>query len=44
VDGTPVFCLPGSEHAAKLGIEEIVLPEAGHLVGLAQDGWRNEAE
>ncbi|MFD1585668.1 molybdenum cofactor biosynthesis protein B [Halorientalis brevis] len=34
-DGVPVFCLPGSENAAKLGIEKIVVPEAGHLVGLA---------
>jgi len=35
VDRAPVFCLPGSENAATLGTEEIVLPEAGHLVGLA---------
>jgi len=34
-DGVPVFCLPGSENAAKLGIEEIVVPEASHLAGLA---------
>ncbi|WP_251328205.1 MogA/MoaB family molybdenum cofactor biosynthesis protein [Haloplanus pelagicus] len=34
-DGTPVFCLPGSENAALLGAEEIVVPEAGHLSGLA---------
>jgi molybdenum cofactor biosynthesis protein B len=31
-----VFCLPGSENAARLGTEEIVLPEASHLVGLAR--------
>jgi molybdenum cofactor biosynthesis protein B len=34
-DGVPVFCLPGSENAAKLGSEEVVVPEIGHLVGLA---------
>jgi molybdenum cofactor biosynthesis protein B len=35
-DGVPVFCLPGSENAVRLGVEEIVVREAGHLVGLAQ--------
>jgi molybdenum cofactor biosynthesis protein B len=35
-DGVPVFCLPGSENAATLGAEEIVVPEAGHLAGLAR--------
>jgi len=35
VEGTLVFCLPGSEHAAELGTEEVILPEVGHLVGLA---------
>jgi molybdenum cofactor biosynthesis protein B len=35
VDGVPVFCLPGSEDAARLGAE-IVTEEAGHLAGLAQ--------
>lgn len=35
VDGVPVFSLPGSENAARLGIDELVLPEAGHIVGLA---------
>lgn len=34
-DGVPVFCLPGSENAVELGTTEIVLPEAGHLAGLA---------
>lgn len=32
---TPVFCLPGSENAVRLGLEEIILPEIGHLAGLA---------
>jgi molybdenum cofactor biosynthesis protein B len=29
-----VFCLPGSENAARLGAEEIIVPEAPHLAGL----------
>ncbi|PSP56120.1 molybdenum cofactor biosynthesis protein B [Halobacteriales archaeon QS_1_67_19] len=33
--GTVVFCLPGSENAARLGVEEIIVAEAGHLAGLA---------
>jgi len=37
-DGVPVFCLPGSEHAAALGSEDVVVPEIGHLVGLASRG------
>jgi len=40
-DGVPVFCLPGSENAARLGTEEIIVEEAGHLAGLAH---REEAE
>ncbi|WP_134670131.1 MogA/MoaB family molybdenum cofactor biosynthesis protein [Halorussus marinus] len=34
-EGTPVFCLPGSENAARLGAEEIIVEEAGHLAGLS---------
>jgi molybdenum cofactor biosynthesis protein B len=34
-EGTPVFCLPGSENAATLGAEAVIVPEAGHLSGLA---------
>jgi molybdenum cofactor biosynthesis protein B len=34
-DGTPIFVLPGSENAARLGSEDIIVPEAGHLAGLA---------
>jgi len=36
--GVPVFCLPGSEDAVRLGTGEIVLEEAGHLVHLAERG------
>ncbi|QSG04162.1 MogA/MoaB family molybdenum cofactor biosynthesis protein [Natranaeroarchaeum sulfidigenes] len=35
VEETPVFCLPGSENAARLGAEAIIVEEAGHLTGLA---------
>jgi len=44
VEGTPVFCLPGSENAARLGAEKIIVPEAGHLSGLAtrHDGENGE--
>lgn len=36
--GTPVFCLPGSENAVRLGVDEIILPEISHLAGLASRG------
>ncbi|MFC6824470.1 MogA/MoaB family molybdenum cofactor biosynthesis protein [Halopelagius fulvigenes] len=37
--GVIIFCLPGSENAARLGTEEIIVPEVPHLVGLAsRDG------
>lgn len=32
---TLVFCMPGSENAVSLGVDDVVLPEIGHLVGLA---------
>ncbi|WP_418279880.1 MogA/MoaB family molybdenum cofactor biosynthesis protein [Halorubrum sp. DTA98] len=35
VERTPVFCLPGSVDAVRLGVESVILPEVGHLVGLA---------
>ena len=34
-EGVPVFCLPGSEDAVRTGLEELILTEAPHLVGLA---------
>lgn len=44
VDGVPVFCLPGSENAARLGAE-ILLEEAPHLAGLARrEGGANGDE
>ncbi|WP_188879297.1 MogA/MoaB family molybdenum cofactor biosynthesis protein [Halarchaeum grantii] len=33
--GVPIFCLPGSESAVRLGVSEVILPEIAHLVGLA---------
>jgi molybdenum cofactor biosynthesis protein B len=35
-DGVPVFCLPGSENAARTGAGEIIVEEAPHLAGLAR--------
>jgi molybdenum cofactor biosynthesis protein B len=36
IAGTPIFCLPGSENAARLGSEEVIVPEAPHLAGLSR--------
>ncbi|RZV12274.1 molybdenum cofactor biosynthesis protein B [Natrinema hispanicum] len=32
---TPVFCLPGSKSACETACEELIVPEAPHLAGLA---------
>ena len=32
---TPVFCLPGSTSACETACEELIIPEAPHLAGLA---------
>ena len=29
---TAIFALPGSEHAVRLGISKLILPELGHLI------------
>ena len=34
VEGKPVFLLPGSPDACDLAMDRLVLPEAGHLVGV----------
>jgi molybdenum cofactor biosynthesis protein B len=44
IGGVPVFCLPGSENAARLGTEEIIVPELAHLVGLAGVDEGSESE
>jgi molybdenum cofactor biosynthesis protein B len=31
-----VFCLPGSENAARTGAEELIAPAVGHLLGLVR--------
>jgi molybdenum cofactor biosynthesis protein B len=36
IEDVPVFTLPGSTNAVRLGVEEIILPEVGHLAGLAR--------
>ena len=30
--GTAIFILPGSEHAVRLGMTKLILPEIGHVV------------
>jgi molybdopterin adenylyltransferase len=30
--GTAIFVLPGSEHAVRLGMNKLIVPELGHLV------------
>jgi molybdopterin adenylyltransferase len=30
--GTAIFILPGSEHAVRLGLTRLILPELGHVV------------
>lgn len=44
VDGVPVFCMPGSESAVRLGTEQIIVPEAGHLSGLASRETKEERD
>ncbi|MFC7020667.1 MULTISPECIES: MogA/MoaB family molybdenum cofactor biosynthesis protein [Haloarcula] len=36
VDEQLVFCLPGSENAARTGAERLVAPAVGHLLGLVR--------
>jgi molybdenum cofactor biosynthesis protein B len=36
VDDGIVFCLPGSENAARMGSEKLVAPAADHLLGLVR--------
>ena len=35
-EGRAVFLLPGSPDACRLALEKLVLPELGHIVGLAR--------
>lgn len=43
-DGVLVFALPGSVDAVELGVEEVILPELGHLAGLARRGSDDHEE
>lgn len=36
VEDRLVFCLPGSENAARTGSEELLAPAVGHLLGLVR--------
>jgi molybdenum cofactor biosynthesis protein B len=36
-DSVPIFCLPGSENAARLGISELIAPTVHHILGLIRD-------
>jgi len=31
-----VFCLPGSPNGVRMAMEKLILPELGHIVGLAR--------
>lgn len=37
VNGKVVFCLPGSPQAAELAIENLILPELGHIIKHARE-------
>jgi molybdenum cofactor biosynthesis protein B len=36
IDDRAVFLLPGSEHAVRLAVNRLIVPELGHLVGQLQ--------
>jgi len=36
VGGKAVFCLPGSPNGVKTAMEKLILPELGHIIGLAR--------
>lgn len=38
VGGKPVFALPGSKNAVRLAMEQLILPEIGHVVFEARKG------
>lgn len=44
VDGVLVFALPGSVDAVEMAVDEVILPEIGHLTGLAQRGLDEHEE
>ena len=42
--GVPIFALPGNVDAVELGVEEVILPEIGHIAGLARRGLDEDEE
>ena len=34
--GKAIFCLPGSPNAVQTAVQKLILPELGHIVGLAR--------
>ena len=36
IKGKAVFCLPGSPDGVKTAMEKLILPELGHIIGLAR--------
>lgn len=41
-NGVPIFCLPGSENAARLGVSELIVPTIHHILGLVRDQVTHE--
>jgi len=37
VSATPVFCLPGSENAVRIGVDEVILPRSATSSGCGTD-------
>lgn len=35
--GKPIFCLPGSPDAVQTAMEKLILPELGHIIGVAHE-------
>jgi molybdenum cofactor biosynthesis protein B len=36
IRGKAIFCLPGSPNGVKTAMEKLILPELGHIIGLAR--------
>jgi len=37
IKGKAIFCLPGSPDAVQTAMEKLILPELGHIIGIAHD-------
>ncbi len=37
IDNKAIFCIPGSPHACKLAVEQIISPEIGHILKHAHE-------